>query len=103
MHPYTLFTMSKRSQIRKTESKGSCLVMSHQKLELKHNTLKTQILKDTTTCIHKIATKLKMDPKTIRTAVYDNLNTKAPPHEGQGAGKVQKSTRVISLLTRKSW
>lgn len=41
-----------------------------------------------------------MDPKTIRTSVYEKLaiksckDTKAPPHEGQEAEKVQERAQV---------
>ncbi len=39
--------------------------------------LKTKIAKDPTTSIRKIAAELKLDPKTVRTAVHDDLGLKS--------------------------
>jgi hypothetical protein len=69
------------------------------------NALKTKIAKDPTTSMRKIAAELKVDPKTIRTAVHDDLGlksyTRTPRHlltESMKARRLERCKKVLRYI-----
>ncbi len=81
---------------------GSCGVNKKQNQDF-IDALKTKITKDPTTPIRKIAAELKVDPKTVRMAVHDDLDLKSYTsmkgvHADRKAVKVQESTQIHQEL-----